>query len=164
VGIVAGGVVLLVLIANGLGLLRPSAGLTMPDQGGGHVPEGQKVSYNSIPPSSGSHWIRTAPWGAHTVRIDDEVVVHNLEHGGVAIAYNEIDQATVDRMKGFLTTFPRSPRFGSVKLVIHPDERLRPGEIVLTAWARMDRLDGLDEARIRKFYEAHLERCCEQQP
>lgn len=161
--IVAGGVVLLVVIANGLGLLRPSAGVVMPDQGGGHIPEGQSVSYNSIPPTSGSHWLGTASWGAHTERVPDERVVHNLEHGGIAIAYNGIDQAAIDRLKGFLVTFPRS-RFGSVKLVIHPDERLRPGEIVLTAWARMDRLDRLDEARIRTFYEAHLERCCEQQP
>lgn len=161
-GIAAGLVVLAFLVANGLGLLRPSAGVVMPDLGRGHVPEGQAISYDSIPPTSGSHYLtRVAPWGSYEARIEDPVVVHNLEHGGIAIAYKGLDEATVQLLEGFLRTFPPSRHGNRVKLVIHPDDRLGQGEIVLTAWARMDRLTELDEARIRKFYEAHLDRCCE---
>jgi len=137
----------------------------VPDLGRGHVPEGSAITYDSVPPTSGSHYAaKVAPWGSYTARIEDPVVVHNLEHGGIAIAYDGIDEATVKQLDGLLTTFPRSRYGNRVKLVIHPDDRLAAGEIVLTAWARMDRLTGYDEARIRAFYEAHLDRCCESVP
>ena len=137
----------------------------MPDLGRGHVPEGTAISYDSIPPTSGSHYAsRVAPWGSYTARIEDPVVVHNLEHGGIVIAYKALDEATVQRLEGFLTSFPASRYGNRVKLVIHPDDRLNDGEIVLTAWARMDRLTTLDEARIRSFYVANLDQCCEAVP
>ena len=165
VAVVAGLVVGVLLLANAAGLLRPSAGVVMPDLGRGHVPEGSAITYDSVPPTSGSHYAaKVAPWGSYTARIEDPVVVHNLEHGGIAIAYDGIDEATVKQLDGLLTTFPRSRYGNRVKLVIHPDDRLAAGEIVLTAWARMDRLAGYDEARIRAFYEAHLDRCCESVP
>lgn len=165
VALAAGVVLGALLIANGMGFFRPSAGVVMPGQGGGHLPEGTAISYNSIPPTSGAHYAnRVAPWGSYTARIEDPVVVHDLEHGGIAIAYNGIDEATVQRLDGFLTSFPPSRYGNRVKLLIHPDDRLNDGEIVLTAWERMDRLTAFDEARIRKFYEAHLDQCCEDVP
>lgn len=163
-GFLAGALALAIIAANSLGLFRPDAGVSMPDRGRGHVPNGQPVQYDSIPPTSGTHWVSSvAAWGAYTERVPDETIVHNLEHGGIAIAHNGIDEATIAKMRGFLTTFPKS-RFGTVKLVIHLDNRLPSGQIAVTAWTRIDRLDRLDEARIRRFYEAHLERCCEQVP
>jgi hypothetical protein len=162
VALAAGLVLSAVLIANGLGLFRTSAGVVMPNLGQGHVPEGTSISYDSIPPTSGSHYVnRVAPWGSYTERIDDPIVVHNLEHGGIAIAYKGIDQATIERLESFLTTLPPSRYGNRVKLVIHPDERLNDGEIVLTAWTRLDRLTTFDEARIRNFYEKNLDQCCE---
>lgn len=158
----AGIIVGALLIANGAGLFRPSAGQGFPDMGRGHVPPGSGVSYNSIPPTSGSHYgAQVAPWASYTERVEDGVVVHNLEHGGIAIAYKGIDEATVDRLEGFLRTFPASRDGNRVKLVIHPDDRLSDGEIVLTAWTRMDRLTELDDVRIRTFYDAYVDRCCE---
>lgn len=145
------------LAADAFGISRPSAGQSMPDQGRGHVPAGQKISYNSIPPTSGPHWDSPAPWGAQTAHVDDERIVHNLEHGGVAIAYNGLDQASLQRLTGLASSLPRE-RFGEVKVVLHPDDRLKQGEIVLTAWARMDRLGALDETEIRKFYDAYVDR------
>lgn len=154
-----------VLIANGLGFFRTSAGVVMPGQPSGHVPEGTPITYNSIPPTSGLHYAtQVAPWGSYKTRVDDPRVVHDLEHGGIAIAYKGLDETTIQRLEGFLTSFPRSTYGTRVKLVIHPDERLNDGEIVLTAWERMDRLTTLDEARIRSFYVANLDQCCEKVP
>lgn len=162
----AGGLVLsAVLIANGLGVFRTSAGVAMPGQPSGHVPEGTPVSYNSIPPTSGLHYAnRVAPWGSYTARIEDPVVVHNLEHSGIAIAYKGLDEAAVQRLDAFLRSFPPSRYGNRVKLVIHPDERLNDGEIVLTAWERMDRLTTIDEARIRNFYVQNLDQGPEKVP
>lgn len=165
VGIAAGVVLIAVLIANGLGVFRTSAGTAMPGQPSGHVPEGTQISYNSIPPTSGLHHAtRVAPWGSYQSRVDDPTIVHNLEHGGTAIAYKGLDEASIKGLEGFLTSFPPSRYGNRVKLVIHPDERLNDGEIVLTAWERMDRLTTIDEARIRSFYAANLDQCCEKVP
>lgn len=165
VALAAGLLLSAVLIANGMGLFRSSAGVTMPGQPSGHVPEGTPISYNSIPPTSGLHYAsRVAPWGSYTERIEDAVVVHNLEHGGTAIAYNGLDEAAVDRLESFLTSFPPSRYGNRVKLVIHPDNRLNQGEIVLTSWERMDRLAEIDEARVRNFYTQNLDQCCEKVP
>lgn len=165
VALAAGLVLSALLIANGLGVFRTSAGVVMPSEGSGHLPEGTAIRYNTTPPTSGNHYAsRVAPWGSYTARIEDPVVVHNLEHGGIAIAYKGLDEAAVQQLEGFLTRFPPSQYGNRVKLVIHPDERLNNGEIVLTAWERMDRLTTIDEARIRNFYVKNLDQCCEKVP
>lgn len=163
--LLAGLVVGVLFIANGTGLLRSSAGVVTADLGRGHVAEGTAITYDSIPPTSGSHYAaKVAPWGSYTARIEDPIVVHNLEHGGIAVAYDGVDEVTVKQLEGLLTKLPASRYGNRVKLVIHPDDRLSAGQIVLTAWTRIDRLDSYDEGRIRKFYEANLDQCCEKVP
>lgn len=44
---------------------------------------------------------------------------------------------------------------------IHPDERLAPGTIVLTAWTRLLKLGSYDASLIRSFIDANMDRCCE---
>jgi hypothetical protein len=44
--------------------------------------------YNSDPPTSGPHTKEIAPWGIHTTPIPKEILVHNLEDGGIVIYYN----------------------------------------------------------------------------
>ena len=71
-----------------------TAGTSVPDQGGGnlHMPRGDEhPPYNSVPGTSGWHYSDSgAPiaWGIYNEFIPDEVLVHNLEHGGVGIHYN----------------------------------------------------------------------------
>lgn len=152
-------IVAVALALNALGVFRPAVGESIPDLGRGHLAEGQSGRYNSIPPTSGAH----APpvrWGSFSARIPDENVVHNLEHGGIAIAYNGIPAEDVQRLQGWLTSYPRD-RFGSVKIVIHPDERLPAGTIALTAWTRLLKLTAYDESQVRAFLDANMDRCCE---
>jgi hypothetical protein len=65
---------------------------TFPNQGQQHVPQGTIVQYNSNPPTSGSHYQVVigqipAPTGVHTAPIQNEIQVHNLEHGHIGIQY-----------------------------------------------------------------------------
>jgi len=58
------------------------------DLGRQHVPIGEKVDYNSNPPTSGSHyadWIRS---GVYSEPKEDGFLVHSLEHGYVIMSYN----------------------------------------------------------------------------
>ncbi|MGZ4138378.1 MAG: DUF3105 domain-containing protein [Actinomycetota bacterium] len=77
------------------------------DQGRGHVNPPQTVTYNSNPPTSGTHWggpagVAPAPTGVHTSPIADEAQVHNLEHGHIGIQYSTaLDAAVRDALESF---------------------------------------------------------------
>jgi cytoskeletal protein RodZ len=49
------------------------------------LPEG---TYNSNPPSSGPHYPSTAQTGFYSEPLEDQFMIHNLEHGDIWIAYH----------------------------------------------------------------------------
>jgi hypothetical protein len=83
---------------------------TFANQGQKHVAQGTIVSYNSDPPTSGSHYqvvtgVIPAPTGVHTAPIQNEVQVHNLEHGHIGIQYTS---ALPTSVLNALETFARN--------------------------------------------------------
>ncbi|MEJ7792970.1 MAG: DUF3105 domain-containing protein [Gaiellaceae bacterium] len=61
---------------------------TFPDQGANHIDSPSKtVRYNSEPPTSGTHLSQPAVWGAYDEPVEQQALVHNLEHGGVIVQY-----------------------------------------------------------------------------
>lgn len=63
-----------------------------PIEGAQHTAAPAKSAYKTDPPTSGAHWASQqppapGPTGALTSVLQDEQVVHNLEHGHVAIQY-----------------------------------------------------------------------------
>ena len=130
---------------------------------GQHVPEGQPVAYNSVPPVGGAHWPAPAAWGNSTAPVPDERAVHNLEHGGVVISYNNIPSGDLARMQGLLLSYPRDS-FNEVKLLIRPYDRIPQGTFVLAAWGWKQSFTTYDEAAVRAFLDAHMGRCCESVP
>ncbi len=163
---VGGGVIVLiaaVFIAKQLGV-GESAGRYIAGSGvGDHVPVGQTIAYPSYPPTSGQHAASPATWGFHTEPVVDELAVHNLEHGGVVVSYNNISADDLAKIRGLLSSYQRD-QYGEVKLLIRPYEKIAPGTIVLTAWNWIDELPVYDEARVKAFMDAHLNKCCEQVP
>lgn len=90
-------------------------------------------------------------------------MVHNLEHGGIAVSYNALPADDLARLKALPGTLPRD-RFNAVKVVIHPYDKIPPGTFVLTAWGWRERFTAYDDAKVRAFIDAHIERCCESVP
>lgn len=120
--------------------------VTVPDQGRAHVVPGQShPAYNSNPPASGWHYPSTAAWGFHNSALPDELLIHNLEHGGIWIAYkDDQDSAVVDPLVALAREFPR-------KLVItHRPANDSP--IAVVAWDHVMKLDRFDRAAIVDFY------------
>ncbi len=155
--------VLAVVIARSLGV-GENAGRDVPGGGlGDHRPVGQAIAYASYPPTSGTHAESPTTWGFHTEPVADEVAVHNLEHGGVVISYNNISADDQSKLRLLLGSYPRD-KYGEVKLVIRPYDKIAAGAIVLTAWNWIDELTAYDEVRIRAFMDAHLNKCCEALP
>ena len=95
--------------------------------------------------------------------VPDERAVHNLEHGGVVASYNNIPADALAALQALLTAYPKD-KYGEVKLLIRPYDRIAPGAIVLTAWNWIDELTAYDDARVRHFLDAHLNQCCESVP
>src|SRR3990167_11186190 len=59
----------------------------MPYEGATHVDEGAEVSYQSNPPTSGSHWPIPLLDGLYDTEKPDEALVHSLEHGRIWVSY-----------------------------------------------------------------------------
>ena len=107
---------------------------TYPSQGSNHVaklPEG--FEYNSYPPTSGPHNQQTLVFGEYQEPVPLLNVVHNLEHGGVAVLYgSDVPEDTVRRLTAWYRTDPR----GLILAPLADDERaanLRD-KITLSAW------------------------------
>lgn len=69
-----------------------------------HVDEGTPVEYNSSPPTSGSHYANFADPAFYSAPIEQERLVHNLEHGQVVIWYSpDAPQATIDSIENYVS-------------------------------------------------------------
>lgn len=164
IGATAIALVLGVLVARSFGVGEGAGRYTGPGSGvGNHITEGQAIPYSSYPPTYGPHWPAPTTWGFHSEAVPDERAVHNLEHGGVVASYNNIRPDELAALQSLLTTYPKD-KYGEVKLVIRPYDKIAPGTIVLTAWNWIDELPAYDEARVRRFLDAHLNQCCESVP
>lgn len=103
--------------------------------------------YNSDPPTSGQHVDYIANWGVHKEPVPKEVLVHNLEDGGVVIYYNKnTDKTTVEKLEKLVNHFKEH-----VLLTPYPEMK---NTITLTAWGRIDKLNKFDEERVNSFIQA----------
>jgi hypothetical protein len=137
-------------------------GRNVATQGAAHISQGQEhPPYNSTPATSGPHWNvpgeAPVPWGIYNEPIPDEAMLHNLEHGGIAIQYNCRDcPDLVGQLEDFYRRYTANPANRlplypqSTKIVIAPYYGM-PNRIALTAWHRIDTFDAYDEERITRF-------------
>ncbi len=98
---IIGGSIALVVIILGFFIwndsknaLQPKAvtgkaqGKNMSELGRNHVTDVNGLSYNSNPPTSGTHFPAWAKRGLYKEVISDGYLIHSLEHGYIVISYN----------------------------------------------------------------------------
>jgi len=122
-----------------------------------HIPSGQRATYNSVPPTSGEHWAQPAapaPWGIKDTTLPNEVTMHNLEHGGVVIAYNNLTTAEVDQLKTIVRQLMSG---GFPKVILEPYPDLKDAKVALTAWTWLYKLPSVDQTQIVRFLRAHYQ-------
>ena len=111
------------------------------------------VEYNSTPPTSGPHAPNLAPWGSYDYPVPDELLLHNIEDGGVVLWYPmgtlEQNEVYIERLEEVARPFD--------KIVIAPRYDLET-TYALTAWQHLDKFDEFDAARITEFLEAFADR------
>ncbi len=122
-----------------------------------HFPVGEvRNDYNSNPPTSGEHTV-LADFGIHDVPVVKESVIHNMEHGGVAVWYNcnaspplAAEQCT--ELRNSLGQVVSSEIGAGQQVLMTPYENMED-RIALTAWGFLDAFDEFDAERVRKFIE-----------
>lgn len=130
-------------------------GERIPDLGQEHVPETDRITYNSNPPTSGPHHQVWAQWGIYNEAPIDEQLVHNLEHGGVIVSYNpaQIQGDTLEQLRQQVETLSQT----NPRIILTPRPTL-DAAIALTAWTYLQTLDRYNPAAINAFYQAHIAR------
>ena len=120
-----------------------SFGEEIPLLGRDHVPVGTKVTYNSNPPTSGNHWPQPAEWGFYDKQLPDELLVHNLEHGGIWISYKNIDEETKSKLKNLAEKYPQA-------VIVTPRSE-NDAKFAVASWGRLLKLDEFNEEITIKF-------------
>ena len=142
----------------------PAPGRQMPSLGQEHVPDGTHVEYPSYPPTSGTHWPRWADWGVHPDPVPEEMLVHNLEHGGVVLLYRCSSPCpdVVQELSAIFRALPAS-KYGHVKVIVCPNVRIGR-RFALLAWTRLDEFDTVDRERVLRFVRAYQDKGPEDVP
>lgn len=126
---------------------RPRPGEAFSSQGQEHIAVGaDHEEYNSNLPTSGPHYAQPAKWGVYQTELQDEQIVHNLEHGGIWIAYKDID----DVAKISLEEITKS----GLKIIMTPRTK-NDAPITLASWGRVQKFENFDKQAILEFIKAN---------
>ncbi|MEE9247146.1 MAG: DUF3105 domain-containing protein [Dehalococcoidia bacterium] len=122
-----------------------------------HVPRGTRVTtYRSDPPVSGPHWSDAnapIPWGVYPQPIPDEVLIHNLEHGGIVIHYRSSADPVIRQQ---LEEFVQNQPGGTEGFILAPRNNL-PATITMSGWEYYLPLFQINEPLMRNFISAHYD-------
>ena len=125
--------------------------------GRAHVATGSRVTtYRSDPPVSGPHWNYAnapIPWGVYTQPIPDEVLVHNLENGGIVIHYRTSAAPEIAQQ---LTDFIQNQPGGVEGFILAPRNN-HPAPVTMSAWEYYLNVFQINEPLMRNFISAHFD-------
>lgn len=131
-------------------MIAPPTETSYESQGQTHIPDGsQHPAYNSNPPTSGWHYSSPAPWGVYNQQINDEVIIHNLEHGGIWISYRDKnDTGLIQQLSTLASRYP-----DHVIMSYRPEN---DRAIAVAAWGHLLTMDAVDENRIFEFISKNI--------
>ncbi len=132
----------------------------IPVQGANHINFGSShPPYSSNPPTSGWHYPDPANWGFYDKELPDEQFIHNLEHGGIWIAYRpDLDPALIDSLEEAAKSFRR-------RIVMAP-RVANDEDIALVAWSWLDKFSASEfsEKRVVDFIREFIDQGPEKVP
>ena len=150
-----------------------------PDDGRAHVPDEivPETRYTVYPPTSGPHWntlgsqannYERAPagWGPYERVLPDQVLIHNLEHGGIGMHYDTTkceSAACIEIAEAFKRIAKEWNDDDTYTGFIISPYPFTDTAITLTAWRHHLRLNEIDEPRILEFIDAYFDRGYEPQ-
>jgi len=142
-------------------VLAQQVGVSVPDEGRGHVDMGSKLTFKSYPPTSGVHYpvapdAGIYPTAQYPTGLPEGEFVHALEHGYIALLYKPgTDPDTIKQVQQLYSTLPVG-KYGRVKVVVTPYDHMDT-PITAIAWGWKLPLQTVDRDAIQKFYVAHVD-------
>ena len=130
---------------------REGVGIQHPVLTADHITEGSRATYNSAPPTSGDHWPIPARCGFYEEILPDELVVHNMEHGNIVLSYNLPLESDVSALRSALLNIDLNSAWG----VARAYDQIPSGQIALSTWGVSDTFLGIDEDRIKQFFDSY---------
>lgn len=129
-----------------------------------HVdPSSGPIAWNSNPPSSGPHSGVWARFGAFSAPVPRANYVHNLEHGGVVIAYRCADDRCplAARVRAVFDALPGDPACVAPGAPVRPRAVLTPdplleSEVAAAAWGAVYQADCVDGPSLAAFYASRV--------
>lgn len=143
------------IIANKPAPLGEDFSRAVPYEGATHVTEGDNVSYQSNPPTSGNHWPDPLRDGVYDTEKPDEAIVHSMEHGRIWISYNpSVSEEVREKLRAIAKREAR---------VIATPRAANSTDVALAAWNRLDAFnvnpDGsFSEKRVRDFIRRYRDK------
>ena len=116
-----------------------------------HVPEGQRVAYNTVPPTSGDHYAQWSTCKFFRYTIADERIVHNLEHSNIIVSYNLATSEEVARLRAAYDDIGPAAVWGLAR----PYKKIPEGTVAVAAWGVLDTMEGVDRDRLAGFFETY---------
>jgi len=116
-----------------------------------HVSERESVTYSAFPPTSGDHWAIPTACGFYEEGLNDERVVHNLEHANIVVSYNLATKEEVDQLRDAVDSIGLSQVWGVTRFY----EEIPVGTVAVAAWGVLDSMEGVDRDRIKTFFETY---------
>lgn len=155
--LIGAGVALLIIVPTSVNPYRASQlpGERFRSLGNLHIGQGDEVTYNSNPPTSGPHYPSVAGWGTYTEiseSIADPYLVHNMEDAGIVLWYRAGTTAENEARARALEAAYDVARYRRV--LIAPRENL--GTLyAMTAWQRLETFDEINTEQINTFMKAY---------
>jgi len=124
--------------------------------GAKHVDPCTPVKYATNPPSGGDHWPIWAAFKAYTIPVPREMYVHDMEHGGVVLAYRCSGAcpdvvAMLTDVEETTKADPACIQAGiKARVVLTPDPKLET-PVAAAAWGSTYVATCLDPASLKQF-------------
>jgi hypothetical protein len=137
----------------------------IPVSSAAHVAVCTAVSYATNPPSGGSHWPVWAAFRKYDTPVPAEMLVHDLEHGSVALLYRCADPcpevvAALDAVFDAITDDGCPAGGPASRMVRAPDPDL-PTPIAAAAWGATYTATCIDHDSLLAFTKAHYRKAPE---
>lgn len=121
------------------------------NEGRGHVAPGDRVDYQSYPPTSGDHAVAAAVPGWYDVAPPVEELVHSIEHGFIVAYLPDIDDPLAAELR---TRYDALVAEGYGGLIVVPDDAILD-PMTLTSWDRLQRCVRIDPDSFEAFVREH---------
>jgi Protein of unknown function (DUF3105) len=133
---------------------------TFAPMGRRHVEElREDFEYNSVPATSGPHYGQPrgpAIWNVYTDPVQQQRLVHNLEHGGVVVQYgSDVQEAAVSEIVNWYEDDPRGLVVAPLLPELEEENPGLAGKVALSAWTHLMTCDTFDEQAFDDFVDEY---------